>query len=66
VLDNLNIPSCTTGQVRGLVEVPVAGSDVQGIVDPQDCASTATNPANDVDALKAGYATITELPIPTQ
>jgi 5'-nucleotidase len=65
VLDNLNVPSCTTGQLRGLIEVPVAGSDVQGIADPQDCASTVTNPPNDVDALKAGYATITELPIPT-
>ena len=28
VLDNLNVPSCTTGEVRGQVEVPVAGSDV--------------------------------------
>ncbi len=65
VLDNLNVPSCTTGQVRGLVEVPVAGNDVQGIADPQDCASTATKPANDIDGLKSGYATITELPIPT-
>jgi 5'-nucleotidase len=65
VLDNLNVPSCTTGQLRGLIEVPVAGNDVQGIADPQDCASTVTNPPNDIDALKAGYATITELPIPT-
>jgi 5'-nucleotidase len=65
VLDNLNVPSCTTGKIRGLVEVPVAGSDVAGIGDPQDCASTLTNPANDVEAFKNGYATLTELPVPS-
>ncbi|HEY8216008.1 MAG TPA: 5'/3'-nucleotidase SurE [Acidimicrobiia bacterium] len=65
VLDNLNVPSCSTGKVRGLVEVPVASSDVQGFGDPQDCSSTLTNPANDIEAFKNGYATITELPVPT-
>jgi 5'-nucleotidase len=65
VLDNLNVPSCSAGAIRGTIEVPVAGSDVQGIGDPQDCTSTATNPANDVEAFKNGYATITELPVPS-
>jgi 5'-nucleotidase len=65
VLDNLNVPSCTTGKVRGLVEVPVAGSEVAGIGDPQNCASTLTGPANDVEAFLNGYATITELPVPS-
>jgi 5'-nucleotidase len=65
VLDNLNVPSCSAGEVRGQIEVPVAGSDVTGIGDPQDCASTLANPANDVEAFKNGYATITELPIPS-
>jgi len=65
VLDNLNVPSCSAGKLRGLVEVPVAGSDVPGIVDPQDCASTLEGPTNDVEALLNGFATITELPVPT-
>jgi len=65
VLDNVNIPTCTTGEIRGTVEVPVAGSDVPGIVDPQNCASTLEDPPNDVVGLLNGFITITELPIPT-
>ena len=65
VLDNLNVPSCSAGKIRGLLDVPVAGTDVPGIVEPQDCASTLTNPANDVVAFNNGYATLSELPIPT-
>jgi 5'-nucleotidase len=65
VLDNLNVPSCSTGKLRGVVEVPVAGPDVPGILDPQDCASTLTDPANDVEAINNGFASISELPVPS-
>jgi 5'-nucleotidase len=65
LLENLNVPSCTTGKVRGLVEVPVAGAGVAGAGDAQDCTSTLTNPANDIEALKNGYAALSELPIPS-
>jgi 5'-nucleotidase len=65
-LTNLNVPSCSTGRVRGLVEVPVAANDVTGFSGAQDCASTRTNPKNDVEGLLNGYATLSELPIPTQ
>jgi 5'-nucleotidase len=65
ILENLNIPTCTAGELRGHVEVPVASPDVPGIVDPQNCASTLEDPANDVEGLLNGYVTLTELPIPT-
>ena len=38
---NLNVPTCTTGSVRGEVQVPVATS-MDGYTDQPDCASTAT------------------------
>jgi 5'-nucleotidase len=55
---NLNVPSCATGEVRGVVEVPTA-ADVAGrdpVTAPSDCTSTATDPADDIDAFLTGYA----------
>jgi 5'-nucleotidase len=57
---NINVPTCTTGKVRGLVEVPGAtGGDITA---PSDCTSTLKNPADDVIALANGYATLTKVP----
>lgn len=58
---NLNTPTCALGtSVRGLKQVPLA-VDGTGVVDPSDCASTATDLGDDIAAFLAGYATITEL-----
>ncbi len=58
---SINVPSCTTGELRGLVEVPtatdIAGRDLNAV----DCTSTATDPADDVAAFLIGYASIDEV-----
>ncbi|HEY3096855.1 MAG TPA: 5'/3'-nucleotidase SurE [Acidimicrobiia bacterium] len=57
---NINVPTCTTAKVRGLVEVPLAtGGDITA---PSDCTSKLKNPADDVIALANGYATLTKVP----
>jgi 5'-nucleotidase len=60
VVVNLNVPTCPTGRVRGLRQEPLAEQET-GIGTPPDCASTATDFANDVEAFLAGFATATEL-----
>ena len=52
---NLNIPSCSTGQVRGQIVVPVATSS-DGYVDTPDCTSAVTNPVDDIKAYLIGFA----------
>jgi 5'-nucleotidase len=60
---NLNVPSCATGEMRGVVEVPTATAD-EGrdmIGGPSDCASTATDPKDDIDAFLTGYAPLADV-----
>ena len=59
---NMNIPTCPTGTVRGTVDVPLATS-ADGYLDVPDCASTATNPTDDIKAFHIGYAPLTNIPI---
>ena len=55
LLENINIPTCTTGANRGVVDVPVATDAAGRDLNQVDCASTATNPVDDVDAFKEGF-----------
>ena len=55
---NLNIPTCSSGEPRGEVDVPLAAT-ADGYGDQPDCASTATDPADDIAAFLAGYVTLT-------
>jgi 5'-nucleotidase len=58
-LESLNIPTCSTGAVRGLVEVPADDdNDPQGEV---DCTSTLEDPADDVEAFANGFASLSQL-----
>ena len=61
LIDNLNIPTCTTGVVRPQVTVPVAldagGRDYNKV----DCTSTAMNPPDDIDAFTEGFVTLSTL-----
>jgi 5'-nucleotidase len=58
---NINVPTCTTGAIRGEKQVPAA-PDVKGVdITKVDCASTATSSATDVRAFVDGFATITDL-----
>ena len=57
---NINVPTCTTGKVRGLVEVPSATTG--DITLPSDCASRSRNPPDDVIAFQNGYVALSEVP----
>lgn len=61
---NLNIPSCDTGEMRGLVEVEAAlDGDVGASLSHQDCTSTQESDSLDeVEAFNAGFATINVIP----
>ena len=57
---NINVPTCTVGKVRGLIEVPSAtGGDITA---PSDCASKLKKPSDDVIGLANGYATLSQVP----
>lgn len=60
-VESLNVPTCTTGAVRGLVEVPVAADDAGRDLLATDCTSTATDPADDVAAFTTGYVALSEV-----
>lgn len=59
-MPNFNAPTCATGSVRGLVEVPVAAT-IDGYTGTPDCASTATNPPDDIQGYLIGYGTVSIL-----
>lgn len=62
---NLNVPSCSAGEVRGLAEVePDPDAPFEEALAEQDCSSsTPLDPdAGDVTALVDGYATISTVP----
>jgi len=57
---NINVPTCTTGKVRGLIDAPTAtGGDV---TQPPNCASKVKNPPDDVIAFVNGYAPLSPVP----
>lgn len=58
---SLNVPSCSTGEIRGVLEVPVA-EEVPNPLDAQDCTSTLEDPPDDGTALLNGFATLTIVP----
>lgn len=60
----LNVPSCVVGEVRGVVEVPVATDDAGRDLAAVDCTSTLEGPTDDVAAFTTGYATLSVLPAP--
>jgi 5'-nucleotidase len=60
LLENLNIPSCTTGRIRGEVRTSIAETN-DGV--QVDCTSTLQDQADDVSALNAGFAALSTLPL---
>ena len=56
-VDNLNVPSCTSGSVRGLAVVPVSN----GASQPADCTSTLQHPKDDVEAFANGFASLSAM-----
>jgi 5'-nucleotidase len=61
---NLNVPTCSTGSLRGVKQEPLSpqSSFNAAISDAAiDCSSTATTFTGDVEAFNAGFATVTQL-----
>jgi 5'-nucleotidase len=57
---NLNVPTCTSGTVRGVRQVPLA-TTVDGALAAADCASTVTTVRTDIEAFHNGFAAVTQL-----
>lgn len=67
-VSNLNVPSCPTGEIRGLVEVETAAAldpEVGSPLDPQDCASTIDESeiVDDVAGFLNGFAVLAPVPV---
>jgi 5'-nucleotidase len=60
---SLNVPTCLTGEVREVVEVPVAtGGEYVRNADRVDCESTLEDPPDDVTAFNNGFVTLSQIP----
>ncbi len=61
VVANLNVPTCTSGSIRGWVDVPVATS-LHGRPFTSNCASTVSPSTfvDDVDGFDNGYITLSD------
>ena len=60
---NLNPPTCATGAIRGIIDVPPASTDaeMQRYNEQPDCSSTATDPTSDIAAYLMGFAPLSLL-----
>ena len=60
LIQNLNVPVCTTGEIRGVVDVPMSTS-TDGAIVAQDCTSTLENPPDDIVAFNNGFVSLSDL-----
>ncbi len=64
---SFNVPGCITGDIRGLVEVPLADAFPEtgaGPVFSTDCSVEPDSPpTTDVDAMVKGFAAVTQVPL---
>jgi 5'-nucleotidase len=58
---NMNVPTCSSGSVRGPVNAPLATSLTGINLSTVDCTSTATDYSNDAEAFVDGFAVIAPL-----
>jgi len=56
---NLNVPTCATGAVRGVEQVPLASTAARTVT-TSDCTSTVTVVTTDVEAFQNGFAAVTQ------
>ena len=65
-ITSINIPSCAPGtSIRGSVAVPLGTQlpeGVDGLLSPQDCASTFEDPQDDLEAFFNGFVPWTPVP----
>ena len=65
MVTSFNVPGCTAGEIRELVEVPLADAVPEG-TNPffTDCSiEPESPPVNDVDAISKGHAAVTDVPL---
>jgi 5'-nucleotidase len=60
---NINIPTCTSGSVRGTLFLPVALNNNSGnpISAPSNCNSTLVNPVDDIAGFLNGFVTVSSI-----
>lgn len=58
LLENLNVPVCTTGELRGVVRVPMSTSSEGALELQQDCTSTLADPPDDIVAFNNGFVSL--------
>jgi len=59
-VSNMNVPSCSTGKIRGQLELPGGTTGGATLLGVQDCSSTVTGQKEDGAAFLAGFVTLTE------
>jgi broad specificity polyphosphatase/5'/3'-nucleotidase SurE len=57
-LTSMNIPTCETGEIRGVARDMPLALDCAGALDLQDCLSDVDNPTTDIEALINGFVSI--------
>jgi 5'-nucleotidase len=60
-IGNLNVPSCPTGQVRGLQELPASTQPDIRALEGSNCTSTAP-PSDEITSFLDGFAVLTRIP----
>jgi 5'-nucleotidase len=58
---NLNVPTCTSGTIRGVRVLPVALALNGRPFNPSNCLSTVTTLADDVDGFIHGFVTLSDV-----
>lgn len=62
LLENLNVPLCSDGQVRGLARVELS-EVADNSLDAQNCTSVEPQAEDDITAFVNGFATISSVPL---
>lgn len=60
-VENLNVPTCVTGSLRDLVEVPVATDAAGREMLESDCEATPPEPADDIGAFTFGFPSLSDI-----
>ena len=63
VVENLNVPTCTTGTLHDLVEVPVATDAAGRDLTSSDCTGTSAPPTDDIGAFITGFPSLSVLSV---
>lgn len=67
-VEGINVPTCASGEVRGLREVARVAASSPDILTAQDCTSTGNDPdtddtVDDVEAFNSGFAVLSPIPV---